>query len=44
MLTGAGSRLAGAAGDGGVAPDGTPATDADVLAAWILGQGNQGAA
>jgi hypothetical protein len=43
-LAGAGGSIARSAGDGGAAPDGTPATDADVLAAWILGQGSQGAA
>jgi hypothetical protein len=43
VLTGA-TRITGSAVAGDAAVDATPATDADVLAAWILGQGNQGAA
>lgn len=37
-------RSLGAAGDGSAPAGAAPATDADVLAAWILGQGGQGAA
>jgi len=43
VLTGA-TRSVGAAGDGAAGAGAAPATDADVLAAWILGQGGQGAA
>ena len=43
VLTGA-TRSVGAAGDGAAGADAAPATDADVLAAWILGQGGDGAA
>jgi len=43
VLAGA-TRIVGVAGDGAAGPDAAPATDADVLAAWILGQGGQGAA
>jgi len=43
VLTGA-TRSVGAGGDGAAGADAAPATDADVLAAWILGQGGDGAA
>jgi hypothetical protein len=43
VLTGA-TRSVGAAGDGAAGAGAAPATDADVLAAWILGQGGDGAA
>jgi hypothetical protein len=43
LLTG-GTRSGPVAGDGTAGADAAPATDADVLAAWILGQGGQGAA
>jgi hypothetical protein len=43
VLTGA-TTMAGVAADGATVAGAAPATDADVLAAWILGQGGQGAA